>query len=355
MILPPIIPDVNRLRLLPIEKGKADVEQTDCDCNPERTEKSIDGPHSHYLPVITLQSFMATSDNVDVVSQTDEKISASLNNILAEEVVINDASISDVTISGVAVNSILSLPPGTDIPNVDYTDGIQLDEVEDLIRYSEIRLGWNLWFHQYQEVTLLMKDGRGYTGLAQSLQSLDALESQDVSPHRWFTWRINDSGVRERLNDTTGEWGAIRGYSILDRSTQPKTIETDVANTQHTGLWNMGGLTRTTGYRFHASGHFEMYMALMSHYQEDVGSPHININKDSRTSELTATQSVPVGHLEVGAVRINEQQHVDDSMYGTYHISGNTIVLAFANGVTRSELFADCHGGGLLIGSNLYA
>ena len=352
MISPRIIPDVHRQTLLSGETGTVDVEQTDSACNHVQTEKNTDG--SHYLPVITLQSFLASSDDFEVCSQTDDEISIVLDNVLTEEVVIDDANISDVSISGVEVDYIFPLPLGTEVPSVDYTDGIQLNEVEDLVRFSKIRLGWNLWFYQYQEVTLLMKDGRGYTGLAQSLESLDPLESQDASPHRWFSWRTNDSGVHERLNDTTGQWVKIRGYSILDRSTQPKTIEADVANTQHSGLWSMGGLTRTTGYRFHASGYFEMYMSLMSQYQEDLGSPNISINKDFQGSQFTATQSVPVGHAEVGVIHLDEQRQVDDSMFGTYHISGNTLVLIFANGSTRSELFADCHGGGLLIGSKLY-
>ena len=347
MISPPIIPDVNRHRLLLAEPCTTDVEPTDYACSHSQTENSTGG--SHVLPVVTLQSFLATSENSEAFSQTDDEIPVALDDVLTKEIVIDDADISVVE-----VDSIFLLPPGTEIPNVDYTDGIQLDEVEDLTLFTQIRLGWNLWFYQYREVTLLMKDGRGYTGLAQSLQTLNALESQNETPHRWFNWRTNDSGVRERLNDTTGQWVTIRGYSILDRSTQSKTIEADVANTQHSGLWNMGGLTHTTGYRFHASGNFEMYLSLMSLYQEDAGNPNININKDSHGSDLTATQNISVGHVEVGVINVDEQRQVDDSMYGTYHISGNTLVLVFANGTTRSELFADYHGGGLLIGGSLY-
>jgi len=351
MILPRIIPDVYRQTLSSPESNTVDVEETDCACNHVHTRKDTDG--LHYLPVVTLQSFMATSDT-DVYSQTDDELSVAFDTVPTEDIFIDDANIADVTISEIEVNNLSPLPPETEVPSVDYTDGIQLNEVEDLIRYSDIRLGWNLWFYQYQEVTLLMKDGRGYTGLSRSLESLDPLESQSTSPHRWFSWRTNDSGEYERLNDTTGQWVKIRGYSIFDQSTQPKTIDADVANTQHSGLWNIGGLTSTTGYRFHASGHFEMYMSLMSQYQEYPDGPNININKDSHGSEFTAMQTVPVGHVEVGVIHVDEQRQVDDSMFGTYHISGNTLVLVFSNGATRSELFADCHGGGLLIGSKLY-
>jgi hypothetical protein len=199
-------------------------------------------------------------------------------------------------------------------PRVDYSDGIHLDEVEDIVRFSESRLGWNLWFYQYQNVTLLMKDGRGYSGLAKPVESLDALKSQNSSPHRWFSWRTNDAGVRERLNDTTGEWVAMHGNSILDRRTKPRTIDTVVSNTHYAGIWNMGGTVRTTGYRFHASGYFEMFMSLMSQAWEGNDQASVSIRKDASGSNLTANQSVPVGFGDVGIVRVNHRQDMDDSL-----------------------------------------
>lgn len=291
-----------------------------------------------------------------------------------------------------------------------------LERVADLVRFSEIRLGWNLWFYQHQEVSVLFVDGSGYDGLDVPLESFDAERARRETPERWFVWRETEDGSRERraLADEDSAWRSVRGRSILEREPAPRTLELTVATTRSDGVWNTGGTTRTSGYRFFAGGRFERFLRLL-HVSEAGGEDrqHVAVRRDAGGARLVAEVNASSGEgsasvttrLGGGEARARDDMPDtfanggavdggrdvtdafadggtvegardvtdtsasertgdregdgatlggDPALRGRYEIRGNTLVLHFDDGRTRAELFADLGNGALMIGDRLH-